>query len=97
MGLDKAYIKFLKKPYKITKEANHKERSRLNASLQARALGLAKIGSSVVAIPVFTAVGIVAGPFGVAGMAVASTFCMVPVIMWGVGDLICPELIYCLA
>ena len=97
MGIKGDYLDYLCSPYRITKKANRGEKKRWVASLQARGLGFTKILSSAVAIPVFTAAGIVAGPFGVAGMAVASTVTMVPIVVWGVGDMICPELIYCLA
>ncbi len=85
MGFGKWYQKFLMKPKEHTRKGN---------PFRARGYGGLKIVSSVIVIPVVTAMGIVGGPFGVAGMAVASTVCMVPIICWGVGDLLIPELIY---
>lgn len=85
MGFKKGFKKFMMKPKEHTRKGNH---------FRARGYGGLKIVSSVAVIPVVTAMGIVGGPFGVAGMAVASTVCMVPIILWGVGDLLIPELLY---
>lgn len=102
MGAGKKVGKIIKAVNFFPKNVYEQSESQVAASFGARGAGLSKIGFGaaapvVIIVPCVT-VGLLGGPFGVAAGAIAGvfvgTFVAVPTIVWGVGDLIMPEVFY---